>query len=145
MEKADNMLVFSNPGTGKSHLMSAIGHELIQKGYQVLFLIVPPGGSIVLGRNGDPAQNGGYVADYVYSGTNLANGADEIELVDQSNLVVDRVAYTGTAPWPAPSGRSMELQDRSADNNDGSNWSVSTTRGGSFSGTGTDLGTPGAS
>jgi len=37
-DRASNVLAFGNPGTGKSHVVSAIGHELIQKGYQVLFI-----------------------------------------------------------------------------------------------------------
>ncbi len=37
VDRAENVLAFGNPGTGKSHLASAIGHELVQKGYQVLF------------------------------------------------------------------------------------------------------------
>ena len=106
-------------------------------------LVVPAGGTLVLGRNGDPAQNGGYRADYVYSGINLANGDDEIELIDLAGQIVDRVAYTGVAPWPDPTGRSMELQNPSLDNNDGSNWSAATTRGESFVSSGTDRGTPG--
>jgi hypothetical protein len=98
----------------------------------------------VLGRNGDPAQNGGYRADYVYTGINLANGDDEILLVDPSGRVVDRVAYTGTAPWPRPTGRSMQLTSLAADNADGANWVVASVRGGTFGAGGTDLGTPGA-
>ena len=38
MERAENVLAFGNPGTGKSHVASAIGHELIQRGHQVLFV-----------------------------------------------------------------------------------------------------------
>lgn len=38
VERAENILAFGNPGTGKSHVASAIGHELTQKGYQVLFV-----------------------------------------------------------------------------------------------------------
>ena len=107
-------------------------------------LLVPPGRSLVLGRNGDATQNGGYQAAYVYSGINLANGDDEIVLVNLTGQVVDRVAYSGEAPWPDPTGRSMVLQNPAADNNDPANWAESTARGGSFTGTGTDFGTPGA-
>lgn len=38
VDRAENVLAFGNPGTGKSHVASAIGHELVQKGYQVLFV-----------------------------------------------------------------------------------------------------------
>lgn len=45
-------------------------------------LIIAPGEYFVLGRNGDSAVNGGYVADYVYSGFTLGNTSDEIILSD---------------------------------------------------------------
>ncbi len=35
--KTDNVLVFGLPGRGKTHVCAAIGHELVQRGYQVLF------------------------------------------------------------------------------------------------------------
>jgi DNA replication protein DnaC len=36
-DRAENILAFGNPGTGKSHVAAAIGHELVQKGYQVMY------------------------------------------------------------------------------------------------------------
>ena len=36
VERAENLLAFGLPGRGKSHLLSAIGHELVQRGYRVL-------------------------------------------------------------------------------------------------------------
>jgi DNA replication protein DnaC len=38
VERAENLLAFGLPGRGKTHLISAIGHELLQRGYQVLFV-----------------------------------------------------------------------------------------------------------
>lgn len=38
LDRAENILAFGNPGSGKSHLLCAIGHELIQKGRKVLFI-----------------------------------------------------------------------------------------------------------
>lgn len=38
VDRAENLLAFGLPGRGKSHLVSAIGHELLQRGYQVLFV-----------------------------------------------------------------------------------------------------------
>lgn len=35
--RAENLLAFGLPGRGKTHLCSAIGHELVQRGYKVLF------------------------------------------------------------------------------------------------------------
>lgn len=40
VERAENVLVFGLPGRGKTHLVCAIGHELIQRGYAVLFVSV---------------------------------------------------------------------------------------------------------
>jgi DNA replication protein DnaC len=38
VERGDNLLAFGKPGRGKTHLVCAIGHELIQRGYRVLFV-----------------------------------------------------------------------------------------------------------
>jgi DNA replication protein DnaC len=38
VERAENILVFGLPGRGKSHLVCAVGHELVQRGYSVLFV-----------------------------------------------------------------------------------------------------------
>lgn len=35
--RAENVLVFGNPGGGKTHLLCALGHELIQQGHSVSF------------------------------------------------------------------------------------------------------------
>ena len=37
VHRAENVLAFGLPGRGKTHLLAAIGHELIQRGYAVLF------------------------------------------------------------------------------------------------------------
>jgi DNA replication protein DnaC len=37
VERGDNLLAFGLPGRGKTHLVCAIGHELIKRGYRVLF------------------------------------------------------------------------------------------------------------
>ena len=37
VERAENVLAFGLPGRGKTHLVCAIAHELIQRGYRVLF------------------------------------------------------------------------------------------------------------
>lgn len=106
-------------------------------------LMVPANGFLVLGRNGAPAQNGGFEPDYIYTGINLANGEDEIELVTAAGQVADRVAYTGAAPWPNQPGQSMQLRDSSLDNNIAGNWASAQTRGGDFDMSASDRGTPG--
>lgn len=37
VDRGDNLLVFGNPGRGKTHLVAAIGHALVRKGRRVLF------------------------------------------------------------------------------------------------------------
>ena len=37
LDRTENVLVFGNPGSGKTHLLSALGHELIKRGRSVYF------------------------------------------------------------------------------------------------------------
>ena len=37
LSRAENILAFGNPGTGKSHLLCAIAHELVKRGHPFLF------------------------------------------------------------------------------------------------------------
>lgn len=106
-------------------------------------LLVPAGGYLVLGNNGDSSTNGGVSLDYVYASIFLANGADELVLTDTSNVVIDRVDWDGGTIWPSPNGASMSLSFDSGayavDNNDGSNWCEGVDTYGDG-----DSGTPGA-
>jgi DNA replication protein DnaC len=38
VHRAENVLAFGLPGRGKTHLICAIGHELVQRGFRVLFI-----------------------------------------------------------------------------------------------------------
>jgi DNA replication protein DnaC len=38
LNRYENVLAFGNPGSGKTHLLCAIGHELIEQGRRVLFI-----------------------------------------------------------------------------------------------------------
>ena len=38
LDRAENILAFGNPGSGKTHLLCAIGHELVARGRRVLFV-----------------------------------------------------------------------------------------------------------
>ncbi|HLL24895.1 MAG TPA: IS21-like element helper ATPase IstB, partial [Kofleriaceae bacterium] len=38
VERGENILAFGLPGRGKTHLVCAIGHELVQRGHRVLFI-----------------------------------------------------------------------------------------------------------
>jgi len=37
LSRSENILAFGNPGSGKTHLLCAIGQELIHQGYRILF------------------------------------------------------------------------------------------------------------
>jgi DNA replication protein DnaC len=37
LDQAENVLVFGNPGSGKTHLLAALGHELVKRGRSVQF------------------------------------------------------------------------------------------------------------
>ena len=37
LDRRENILAFGNPGSGKTHLLAAIGHELVRQGRPVLF------------------------------------------------------------------------------------------------------------
>ena len=37
VDRRENVLAFGNPGSGKTHLLAAIGHELIHQGRRILF------------------------------------------------------------------------------------------------------------
>ena len=37
LEKTENVLVFGNPGSGKTHLLEAVGQELVRQGRRMLF------------------------------------------------------------------------------------------------------------
>ncbi|MDP6533419.1 MAG: lamin tail domain-containing protein [Candidatus Marinimicrobia bacterium] len=99
-------------------------------------LPIEPGGYLVFARNDDSTTNGGFAADYEYSGFTLGNSTDEIVLVDTAQNIVDQVAYT--TAFPFASGASMYLADLSADNSASANWSVSDISYGDG-----DYGTPG--
>ena len=37
LERRENVLVFGNPGSGKTHLLEAVGQELVRRGHRMLF------------------------------------------------------------------------------------------------------------
>jgi len=102
-------------------------------------LIITTGGFLILGNNGDYATNGGVNVDYEY-GPNwfLANSGDEIILLTDSLIEIDRVEYDSEPNFPAPNGASMALKNPALDNNIGANWCTSTVTFGDG-----DFGTPG--
>ncbi|RPJ49404.1 MAG: lamin tail domain-containing protein [Candidatus Latescibacterota bacterium] len=115
-------------GASESHVVSNGGPRA-----------VPAGGFLVLGRNDDPAVNGGYECDYAYAGITLSNAADRV-VIREGSATIDSVAYDDGGTFPDPAGASMECVDPASDNNVGANWAecVVTAYGAG------DYGTPGA-
>lgn len=102
-------------------------------------LSISPKGYLVLGRNADPALNGGYTPDYVYDSFVLANTVDEMVLEGAGLEGVMRVTYD--ASWPIEAGRSMAYSG-TGDINNPANWFATPEEETYNYGTG-DYGTPG--
>jgi hypothetical protein len=104
-------------------------------------LVIAPGKYVVLAHT---ATAGGVPVDYTYgSSIQLANGSDEISLIEPSGTVHDKVVYSTSAaqPWTIPAGASISLKAPSLDNNDPTSWCAETTL---WSGSAGDFGTPGS-
>ncbi|MCP3996200.1 MAG: lamin tail domain-containing protein [bacterium] len=102
-------------------------------------LVVPSGGFLVIGRNGNTATNGGVAVDYATgSEILLHNNFDELILIAPSGVRVDRVVWDDGRTFPDPTGASMTLVAPASDNSMGANWCTATTPFGDG-----DLGTPG--
>jgi hypothetical protein len=102
-------------------------------------LVIPADGYAVLARDVATMALEGVAAVYQYSSLFLANGDDELILLNASLAEIDRVEYDGGATWPDPTGASMMWLETSGDNNVGANWAEAVTVFGSG-----DKGTPGA-
>ena len=103
-------------------------------------LVVPAGGYVLLGINGNSANNGGLAVDFVFERISLNNTgspADRIILRNASGVTVDSVAYEAAQ---ATGGVAVGVRDPSVENADanGSNWQAQA----STYGPTTNLGTP---
>jgi len=99
--------------------------------------VVPGDGYAVLGIDAVSMAGEGVTLLYQYADIALANGGDELVLLNGSAVEIDRVEWDGGPVWPDLTGASMMWDEASGDNNVGGNWSPSTTVFGSG-----DLGTP---
>ena len=97
---------------------------------------IAPGQYMVLGRNGNEAENGGYIADYIYSSFQLGNTEDEIIIIDGDDNIVDNVSYDNTFPYT--SGVSMYLKNITYNSSLDTSWAASYSTYGDG-----DMGTPG--
>lgn len=79
-------------------------------------LAIPPRDRLVLAVNGNTSQNGGVTADYVWPSGSffIANGSDEIEVLDATGQMLDSVVYDNGLTFPDPTGASVERIDLKA-------------------------------
>jgi len=122
-----------------SSTVSMDGWLLLDNGndeHNVTSISIDSGEYIVFGRNTDSSVNGGYDADYVYSGFQLSNSEDEIKLIDDEGRLVDVIEYNSSYPYS--SGSSMYLKNINFDNAVDTSWAMSEVAYGSG-----DYGTPG--
>jgi hypothetical protein len=86
-------------------------------------VIISPDGFLVFGINDNLNQNGGIPVDYAYTGFNLSNNEDVIE-ISNGGTIIDRVEYNQT-DFPIVAGKSTSLDPgafESTLNDIGSNW-----------------------
>jgi len=101
-------------------------------------VIVPAGGYIVMGVNGDEETNGGVTVDHVYpyGSLRLANTDDEL-FIDMGDVEMYEIAWIA-GPWPYASGYTMGW-DGYGDYADSDSWCAQSSML-----SGGDYGTPGA-
>jgi 5-methylthioadenosine/S-adenosylhomocysteine deaminase len=99
---------------------------------------IQPGGFFVIAAQANPALNGGFIPNLVWSGFNLSNSGDEVVLVNSSAIEEDRIVYTGS-PFTDTSGKSLERVSPRLPSSDLLSWAAAR----AVFGLG-DSGTPGA-
>jgi hypothetical protein len=85
-------------------------------------LIVGPREYVVLARNADSTQNGGFTADYEYSGLVLSNTTDELILSNPGGTTIDSLIYSRDLGFPLEVGSSIELRNQRWENTMGAAW-----------------------
>jgi cysteine-rich repeat protein len=107
-------------------------------------MFVKAGASFVIGREIDPAKNGGAPVGYTYGSAIALSNSDGNITLEAAGKVVDTVSYTSAKPWPGiKAGVSIQLDAgkiNATDNDKGENWCLSVDK---FGG-GNLLGTPAA-
>ena len=98
---------------------------------------------IVMARDSNQTMNGGFRADYQYSGMTLSNLNDEIILLNPAGDTLDKVRYTA-AFWGAAGAALVYAGATHQDNNDMSLWLPAVRREARFTGAIGDFGSPGS-
>jgi hypothetical protein len=85
-------------------------------------LLLDPGETFVLAREGDPALNGGFTPDLMWTGFYLSNSGDEVVLVNELAEEEDRLVYS-SSPFTDSYGRSLERVSPRLPTSDPLSWS----------------------
>lgn len=95
-------------------------------------VVVEPNGYFVIAKDSVIMRKHLNTISYDWGSGSLANTTKTITVKDSNGDIVDEVTYYNTEPWPvikSSGGPSIELNRLDSDNNDGSNWKLSTTFG----------------
>ena len=90
-------------------------------------MVIPAGGFLIFGNNGDPKSNGGVPVAFVYTGFTLANTGGAI-VIQNGATIIDSVRYDAKA-FRLMSGRAASLDPRAFNataNDIGTNWCPAT-------------------
>ncbi|MCB9223627.1 MAG: lamin tail domain-containing protein [Crocinitomicaceae bacterium] len=118
-----------------SNSIDLTGYTTIGVTYTFPSVSLAPGAYYVISVNPSAHFNTyGVNADGQFAGA-LANGGEPVALYDNLGTLVDSVNYDDIAPWPVGfsagepdgGGASLVICNYTLDNNDGANWSASTT------------------
>lgn len=107
-------------------------------------VLIGPAQYLVLGNNAAFGSNGGINVGYAYANFSLSNADDQVVLVSDEQVEIDRVEYDNGLLWPDSPGASLNLRSDSLDhltNDDGNYWCPASS---AISGTNPDTGTPGS-
>jgi 5-methylthioadenosine/S-adenosylhomocysteine deaminase len=86
-------------------------------------VLIPPGGFFVIAAQGNPALNGGFTPNLVWTNFNLANSGDAVVVENASGVEQDRVDYTGS-PFTDTVGKSLERASPRLPSSDPLSWAA---------------------
>ncbi len=135
-------IMYNNPGENDLEfieLYNANNFELDLSGYSLsqsvtFFLdgvIIPANGYIIVAKNSSTFQDIFGISAYQWESGSLDNTSGLIQMLDDFGEIIDEVSYSNNNPWPIlANGYGASLERCQTNENDASNWRVSTTDSG---------------